>query len=387
MSVTAAAGFAAGGLACGIKPAGELDLALLTATEGTIGSAVFTTNRAAAAPVTVSKDNLSEGPGVRAVALNSGCANAGTGDDGIAAARTTVAAAAAAVGCPPNEVLVCSTGGIGKILEVDKIATGIEALAAQLSPDVAGGSAAATAIMTTDTVPKEASHRTAGFTVGGMAKGAGMVRPDMATMLVVLTTDAVVDPTVLDRALRSAVDESFHALNIDGCPSTNDTVILLASGASGFGPTPADLTAATTKVCWDLANQLAADAEGSSRVVTVDIIGAVDAATARRAGRLVTDSALVRSAFFGGDPNWGRLLGALGATEIAFDPNEFGVAYEGIAVAAGGREVAHDADALHEAIAEGDFAVTMTVGRGPGSARVLTTDLTPDYVNFNAEYS
>jgi glutamate N-acetyltransferase/amino-acid N-acetyltransferase len=387
MSVTAAAGFAAGGFACGIKPDGQLDLAVVTAVAGTIGAAVFTTNRAAAAPVVVSRSNLADGPSVRAVVVNSGCANAGTGDEGIAAALTTVAAVAADVGCDPDEVLVCSTGGIGKPLEVDKVVAGLASLIPHVASSPGSGTSAAEAIMTTDTVPKETLYRGGSFTVGGMAKGAGMVRPDMATMLVVVTTDAVVRPAQLREALQAAVDESFHALNIDGCPSTNDTVILLASGSSGVVPSPAELTTAVGRVCWDLANQLAADAEGASRVVTIDVVGAPDSATARRAGRLVCDSALVRSAFYGGDPNWGRLLGALGAGDIEFDPDEFGIAYEGVAVAEDGREVSHDPAALHAGIAEGDFTVTMTIGRGPGSARVLTTDLTPEYVNFNAEYS
>ena len=214
-----------------------------------------------------------------------------------------------------------------------------------------------------------------------------MVRPDMATMLVVVTTDAVANAQVLDGALRAAVDQSFHALNIDGCPSTNDTVILLASGASGVAPDEKALTEAVSAVCWDLANQLAADAEGASRVVMVDVVGADTDAAARAAGRLVTDSALVKSAFYGGDPNWGRLLGALGATELQFDPQLFGVAYEGIDIARSGAAVEHDGQALHEAIATGDFTVTMTIGDGPGRARVITTDLTPEYVTFNAEYS
>jgi glutamate N-acetyltransferase / amino-acid N-acetyltransferase len=220
-----------------------------------------------------------------------------------------------------------------------------------------------------------------------MAKGAGMVRPDLATMLVVVTTDAIVSAETLDSALRDAVDESFHALNIDGCPSTNDTVIALASGASGITPQPAALTDAMARVCWDLANQLAADAEGASRVVTIEVIGARTDALARAAGRLVADSALVRSAFFGGDPNWGRLLGALGATDFDFDPDRFGIAYEGIDIARDGVAVDHDGQALHEAIVTGNFTVTMTLGAGPGSARVITTDLTPEYVTFNAEYS
>jgi glutamate N-acetyltransferase/amino-acid N-acetyltransferase len=387
MSVTAPVGFAATGLACGIKPSGVLDLALVVGSVDGIGAAVFTTNRAAAAPVKVSRRHLAAGPRVRAVVLNSGCANAGTGETGTANARASAAVVANALDCDIEDVLVCSTGGIGKPLPVGLVLEGIVDAVPLLATDAESATAAARAIMTTDTVAKESVHRGDRFAVGGMAKGAGMIRPEMATMLVILTTDAKADSDVLDRALRDAVEESFHALNVDGCPSTNDTVILLASGESGVQPTAAQLTDAVKAVCWDLTNQLAADAEGASRVVTVEVRGATDDATARRAGRLVTDSALVRSAFFGGDPNWGRLLGALGATDVEFDPDDFGVAYNGISIAKGGVAVAHDGDALHEAIAEGDFAVTMTIGSGPGNATVITTDLTPQYVTFNAEYS
>ncbi len=324
---------------------------------------------------------------MRAVVLNSGCANAATGTGGLSDARAMINAAASAVGCSHEQVLVCSTGGIGQPLPTKTVVEGIIDAGGQLSSTAEAGARAARAIMTTDTVPKESASAGDGFTVGGMAKGAGMVRPDMATMLVVLTTDAAADPVRLDRTLRAAVDQSFHALNIDGCPSTNDTVILLASGTSGAQPDEAALTAAVTEVCWDLASQLAADAEGASRVVTVEVVGANSDALAREAGRLVSDSALVKSAFFGGDPNWGRLLGALGASDFEFDPDEFGVAYNGIDIARDGVAVAHDARGLHETIATGDFTVTMTVGSGTGSARVITTDLTPEYVNFNAEYS
>ncbi len=272
-------------------------------------------------------------------------------------------------------------------LPVSRVLNGVASAVPMVGTSAGDATAAATAIMTTDSVPKESTHTAEGFTVGGMAKGAGMMRPDMATMLVVLTTDAVVEPAELDRALRTAVDASFHALNIDGCPSTNDTVILLASGDSEVRPEPDLFTEAVSTVCWDLANQLAADAEGASRVVTIEVLGAADSAEARRAGRLVADSALVRAAFFGGDPNWGRLLGALGATDVKFNPADFGIAYEGIDIARNGVAVAHDGQALHQAIATGDFSVTMTIGSGPGEARVITTDLTPDYVTFNAEYS
>ena len=387
MSVTAPVGFTAAGLASGIKPSGALDLALIVGDVAGIGAAVFTTNRAAAAPVVLSRKHLAASPRVRAVVLNSGCANAGTGETGAANARASAAVVATALDCDVEDVLVCSTGGIGKPLPVGLVLKGIADAVPRLSTEAAAATAAARAIMTTDTVPKESVHRRDGFSVGGMAKGAGMIRPDMATMLVVLATDAKADPEVLDKALRDSVEESFHALNVDGCPSTNDTVIMLASGASGVQPSAADLTEAVREVCWDLTNQLAADAEGASRVVTLEVRGTLDDTTARRAGRLVTDSALVRSAFYGGDPNWGRLLGALGATDIEFDPHEFGVAYDGIAIAGAGVAVTHDSDALHQAIAEGDFTVTMTIGSGPGRATVITTDLTPEYVTFNAEYS
>ena len=387
MSVTAPRGFRATGVAAGIKPDGKLDLALVVGDTDLVAAAVFTTNQAAAAPVQVSREQLANGKSMRAVVLNSGGANAGTGGRGNADARATINATASAVECSHKEVLVCSTGGIGKVLPIRNVINGISAAARQLEASAEAGSLAARAIMTTDTVPKESTFAGDGFVVGGMAKGAGMVRPDMATMLVVVTTDAVVDSAELDAALRTAVDESFHALNIDGCPSTNDTVILLASGASGTHPGPDALTAAITAVCWDLANQLAADAEGASRVVTINVVGAATDALARRAGRIVADSALVRSAFYGGDPNWGRLLGALGASSVEFDPATFGIAYNGIDIARNGIAVAHDGQALHDAIATGDFTVTMTVGNGPGEARVITTDLTPDYVTFNAEYS
>jgi len=387
VSVTAPEGFEAVGVASGIKSSGALDLALVVAAPGTIGAAVFTTNRAAAAPVTVSRNHLAAGPLVRAVVLNSGCANAGTGEPGIADANATVAAVAAEIGCATEEVLICSTGAIGPALPMDQLLFGITAAVPMLETGAEAGTRAATAIMTTDTIPKESRYRGGSFTVGGMAKGAGMVRPDMATMLVVLTTDAVAEPPELDQALRLAVDESFHALNIDGCPSTNDTVILLASAKSEVTPSLEELTEGIRRVCWDLTNQLAADAEGASRVVTMTVSGAADDTTARLAGRAITDSTLVRSAFFGGDPNWGRLFGALGATHIDFDPASFGVAYAGIDVAKDGVAVPHDRVALHELIADGDFEVAVTVGRGSGSATIITTDLTPDYVTFNAEYS
>jgi glutamate N-acetyltransferase/amino-acid N-acetyltransferase len=242
-------------------------------------------------------------------------------------------------------------------------------------------------MMTTDTVPKETVFRGEGFTVGGMAKGAGMVRPDMATMLAVLTTDAVAEAAELQTALEAAVDESFHALNIDGCPSTNDAVIALASGVSGFRPTPTHLADGLAAAARDLAAQLAADAEGASRVITIEVSGAPNAATARRAGRHIADSALVRASFYGGDPNWGRVVGALGAAAVDFDPRRVDVAYGGVTVATQGVAAPFDETALLATLATGDFTVSISIGDGPGRAEVLTTDLTPEYVRFNGERS
>jgi glutamate N-acetyltransferase/amino-acid N-acetyltransferase len=387
VSITAAAGFEAAGLACGIKASGAADLALIRATPGTVGAAVLTVNRAAAAPVELSRRHLAAGATIRAVVLNSGCANAATGLPGDRDALDTAAAVAAVVGCPIEDVLVCSTGGIGSRLPMPSLLSGIEVAHRALGATPRHGRDAATAIMTTDTVPKESTVAGSGFVVGGMAKGAGMVRPDLATMLVVVTTDAVVAPDRLDGALRIAVDGSFHELDIDGCPSTNDTVIVLASGASGVEPDLPELTDTLSRVCRELTEQLAADAEGAGRVVTLEVRGAVDDATARRAGRAVADSALVRAAFYGGDPNWGRLLAALGATDIDFDPGEFGVAYNGAAVARNGVATDLDRATLAATLREGAITVTMTIGTGPGSSRIVTTDLTPEYVIFNAEYS
>ncbi len=388
MSVTGPAGFRAAGVACGIKERGVLDLALVAAAEPVPAAAVFTVNRAAAAPVRLSREHLAAGRGVRGVLLNSGCANAGTGAAGSAAARASAAAAAGHLGGNATEVLVASTGPIGPQLPFDLVLDGIGHAVAALASSPEAGRAAAEAIMTTDTVPKEAFLAApAGYAVGGMAKGAGMIRPDMATMLAVLTTDAAVPAPLLDTALRVAVDETFHALDIDGCASTNDTVVVLASGKSGVTPTLQGLAESLTTVAADLARQLAADAEGADRVVTIDVTGAADAATARNAGRAIADSALVRASFYGGDPNWGRLLGALGASGIDFDPAAVSIAYQGIVVATGGSGAAHDERALLERLGEGDFTVEVTIGDGPGAGRVLTTDLTPAYVRLNGERS
>jgi len=385
VSVTAAAGFRAAGVSAGIKASGTRDLALVVAERPVPAAAVFTTSRAAAPPVDVSRRRIAGGR-ARAVLLNSGCANAGTGAAGRAAAETTTAAVASALGCPPGEVLVCSTGPIGSRLPVEGMVAAVPDLLGDLGADGAAGNRAATAILTTDSRTKEAAVAGDGWALGGMAKGAGMLRPDMATMLAVLTTDAAVDAPALDLALRRAVATTFNSLNVDGCQSTNDTVVLLASGAAAVTPAPDELAAAVESVCRSLAESMAADAEGASRVVHVEVAGAAGDLDARRLGLAVADSALVRASFYGADPNWGRVLAALGVAGVPLDPDAVSISYEGVEVCRAGVGVGVDEDALSARLA-GDFAVRVVVGEGPGRAVVVTTDLTPDYVRFNGERS
>jgi glutamate N-acetyltransferase/amino-acid N-acetyltransferase len=386
VSVTAPKGFTAAGISAGIKSHGTLDVAVVAAEHPIPAAAVFTTNMAAAAPVRLSRKNLAAGPTARAVVLNSGCANAATGKRGAAVAELTANRTAELLSCDPEDVLLCSTGTIGTHLAPEAITAGVVDAVAALGADDVHANAAARAIMTTDSEPKEVTVEGGGFTVGGMAKGAGMIRPDMATMLAVLTTDAVVAAPVLDRALRTAVDHSFHALNVDGCPSTNDTVIVMASGASGVSPEPDDLAAALTNAAVDLVRLIAADAEGAGRVVTIAVTGAASDVAARRIGRSVADSVLVRSSFYGADPNWGRVVGALGEVDEEVDFGDLTIAFAGTTMVRGGIGVQVDEDAVSGAMS-GDFGVTICVGNGPGTARVFTTDLTPDYVRFNAERS
>ncbi len=384
VSVTAPLGFTAAGVAAGIKADGALDLALVVVDGPAVGAGVFTTNRAAAAPVRLSRIHLATDPAVRAVVLNSGCANAATGVEGVAAAELMADQVARLLGCVGERVLVCSTGPIGTELPTAEVASGIARAVGALEPD--GGRDAAAAILTTDKVTKEVVVHGDGFTVGGMAKGAGMVRPDMATMLAVLTTDAAVTPEDLDEALRIAVDHSFHSLNIDGCPSTNDCVIAVASQASGVRPDPLDLAAALTAAAGSLASQLAADAEGASRVVALSVSGTTDDTVARDLGRAVVDSALVRASFYGGDPNWGRIIGAIGSAGVPVAMDQIRISFEQVVVAEHGVGTGVDEDAVADLL-DGDFGVEIVVGEGPGHARVLTTDLTPEYVRFNGERS
>jgi glutamate N-acetyltransferase/amino-acid N-acetyltransferase len=386
VSVVAAEGFRAAGVASGIKDTG-LDLSVIIAAEPCSAAGVFTTNQVCAAPVTVSRAHLEVSDAIRGVVINSGCANAATGSQGMENAETMTLLMASAIGATGSEILVCSTGTIGPQLPMDRIAAGVGEAVATSGSEPTDGANAARGILTTDTVIKEAVIAKDGWTIGGMAKGSGMIRPNMATMIAVVTTDAVANSGSLEQALVVAADGSFNSLNIDGCESTNDTVLVLASGASGVTPSKKDLTEALKEVCRSLAMQMAADAEGASRIVTIGITGAADDASARHLGRLITDSALVRSSFFGGDVNWGRIMGALGTAKTLIDPDATAIAYEGVTVFEGGMGTEFDEVSLLASIEAGDFHIDIDLGLGGGIASIVTTDLTPEYVAFNGERS
>jgi glutamate N-acetyltransferase/amino-acid N-acetyltransferase len=372
-------------MACGIKDSGQPDLALVATAEGraVTAAAVFTTNRACAAPVQVSRRHLA-GTGGRAAAvvLNSGNANAATGVPGLEAAAASCAGVAAALGCDAAEVLVCSTGLIGIPMDAAPIVGASARLVAGTTADAAGGERAARAIMTTDTRSKQTSIDGGGFTVGGMAKGAAMLAPDMATMLAVLTTDAEVDEPGLRAALGAAVDRSFNSLSVDGCTSTNDTVIVLAGGSAG--PVPADaLAAALAAGCLDLASQMAMDAEGATKLVRVTVTGAASEAEARAAARKVAQSQLCKCSWYGQDPYWGRVASELGSAGVAYDHDRLAVAYGGVTVARGGVSVAHGADAIAGVMASREIDLTADLGLGGGRWTILTNDLTHGYVDEN----
>jgi glutamate N-acetyltransferase/amino-acid N-acetyltransferase len=385
MSVVAPAGFVAAGVACGIKQDGAADLALVAADDGApvAAAGVFTQNLVVAAPVTVSRRHLAATGGqAAAVVLSSGNANAGTGARGEADAERMCALVAAGVGTTPESVLVCSTGLIGYELPMDRLATGIPALAAARGAGAAHGAAAAEAIMTTDTRCKQTVVRGDGFVVGGMAKGAAMLAPNMATMLAVLTTDALVDPDALRNVLQVGVADSFNAMTIDGCTSTNDTVLLLANGRAGR-PDPDTFAAAVAEACFDLASQMVGDAEGHTKVVTVRVTGAASDDDARRAARKVAESQLVKCSWFGGDPYWGRIVSDLGTAGVKLDPAALTIAYGGTVISRGCVAVDHDAAALADHMAGEHLDLHCDLGVGDGAARVLTNDLTYGYIDEN----
>jgi glutamate N-acetyltransferase/amino-acid N-acetyltransferase len=382
VSVTAAAGFLAGGLAAGLKSNGRSDLALVVNSgPHDAAAAVFTSNRVKAAPVVWSEQVLSDGR-IRAVILNSGGANACTGPEGFADTHRTAELVADAVGVGAVDVAVCSTGLIGIRLPMDKLAAGIDHLATQLSGD--GGVAAAEAIMTTDSVTKQASYADEGWSIGGMAKGAGMLAPGLATMLVVLTTDAVVAPELLHDQLADACERSFDRIDSDGCMSTNDTVILMSSGESRVRPTAADFQAALTETCQDLAQQLVADAEGAAHTIAIEVQHAASEQDAVQVGRAIARSNLFKCAVFGQDPNWGRVLAAIGTTAADFEPDRIDVAFNGVQVCRDG-SIGEPRELVD--LSGHDVHVEVNLRNGPHSATIWTNDLTYDYVKENAEYS
>ena len=383
MSVTTAKGFSAAGVVAGLKSSGTRDLALVQ-NRGplTAAAAVFTTNRCKANPVLWSEQVIADGV-VSAIVLNSGGANCYTGSQGFQTTHATAEAVGAALGVSAGDVLVCSTGLIGEQLDVEKLTAGVAQAATALAGD--SGLGAAQAIMTTDTRPKQAERVSpAGWSVGGMAKGAGMLAPGLATMLVVITTDAVLDSTQLGTALRAATRVTFDRLDSDGCMSTNDTVALLGSGASGVAPDPAEFALALTDVCRSLAKQLQEDAEGASHDVTIEVVNARTEDDAVTVGRAVSRSNLFKAAIFGNDPNWGRVLAAVGTTDAAFDPYGIDVAINGVQVCTAG-----EPDQPRDLVDLTPRAVHILIDlhAGDETAAILTNDLTHDYVHENSAYS
>ncbi len=380
MSVTYPRGFRATGVAAGLKSSGAADVAVVIS-EGPRWEAagVFTSNRIQAAPVLWSRQVLTDGR-LRAVVLNSGGANACTGPEGFADTHHTAEAVAEALGVGPIDVAVCSTGLIGERLDMGRLLPGVRHAIA--SADSEGGQRAAEAIMTTDSVPKTATFE-AGYRIGGMAKGAGMLAPGMATMLSVVTTDVVIGSQELDAALREAVSTTFDRVDADGCMSTNDTVIVLASGASGVVADDGFLPA-LTQVCADLSRQLAADAEGASKLIDVTVVGCASQQDAVTVGRAVARSALFKCAMYGEDPNWGRVLSAVGTTDATFDPLHVDVAINGVTVCrdSGPGEPRESVD-----LSGRDIEVVVDLHAGSESATIVTTDLTTEYVHENSAYS
>ena len=387
MSVTAPQGFRASGVTAGIKASGKPDVALVV-NDGPldVAAGVFTTNRFRAAPVLWSEQVVKDGA-LRAAILNSGGANACTGPEGFADTHHTaehvaqvVTAAGTEIG--PGEVAVCSTGLIGERLPMEKLLAGIDAATAALSVD--GGPDAAVSIMTTDTVPKTAQVTTGGYSIGGMAKGAGMLAPALATMLVVVTTDAVIDAEQADQALRIATSLTFDRIDSDGCMSTNDTVLLLASGASGVSPDLASFADTLTEVCGDLARQLIGDAEGASKDIEIAVTQAATEADALEVARAIARSNLLKCAIHGEDPNWGRILSAAGTTQAAFEADRVDVAINGVWVCRGGG-VGDSRDLVD--MSGRVVRIDVALAAGEAAATVWTNDLTADYVHENSAYS
>lgn len=382
MSVTAAQGFRAAGVAAGLKTTGASDVALVV-NDGPldVAAAVYTTNRCKAHPVLWSERVTANGT-ARAVVLNSGGANCYTGPAGFQTTHHTAELVAELLDAAPIDVVVCSTGLIGVGFSRDKLLAGVRDAHSLLSDD--GGADAARAMMTTDTVHKQAHVARDGFTVGGMAKGAGMLAPGLATMLVVITTDAKIDRKVADNALQHAVSQSFNRLDSDGCMSTNDTVALMVSGASGVSPNAEVFTEALTQVCSDLTAQLLRDAEGSDHDISINVVGAATEDDALEVGRSIARNNLFKAAIFGKDPNWGRILAAVGTTSAAFDPFDLDVSFNGVRVCQGS---VPDADPSNVTFDNRDVHIVIDLKSGPHTATIWTNDLTHAYVHENSAYS
>ncbi len=386
MSVTAAKGFVAGGVHCGIRKGGKRDLALVRSLVPATGTAMFTTNRFLAAPVVVSREHL-ELAQPQAVVANSGVANAATGEQGVADARATAVETARLLGIEPEEVIVLSTGVIGAPLPLEKVISGIQKAALHLSRW--GGATSAEAIMTTDTRPKEAIAEGTGFVVGGMSKGSGMIHPNLATMLAVITTDYPLEPGEAIEFLRPAVDTSFNAITVDGECSTNDTVVLLANGASEIERTPAtdaEFALCIRKVCGELAKLIVADGEGMTVLAEIRVSGAANEAEARAIAERVATSPLVKTALHGHDANWGRIAAAAGSAKYnggyaQLDPDKLSITIDAV-------QVLHDGTPTGDEpiLANGHCAIELDLALGTGSANYLTTDLSYDYVRINADY-
>jgi glutamate N-acetyltransferase / amino-acid N-acetyltransferase len=386
MSVTAAKSFVASGVACGIRKNGRRDVAIVRSLVPATGAAMFTTNRFLAAPVVVSREHL-ELKQPQAIVANSGVANAATGDQGVADARATAVETARMLGLEPEEVIVLSTGVIGAPLPMEKLLNGVREAALHLSHT--GGATSAEAIMTTDTRPKEALAPGTGFSVGGMAKGSGMIHPNMATMLAVITTDYPLEAGEAIDFLRPAVDASFNAISVDGECSTNDAVVLLANGASGIERTPAsdeEFASCIRKVCGELAKLIVADGEGMTVLAQIAVRGATDEAEARAIAERVATSPLVKTALHGHDANWGRIAAAAGSAKFnggyaQLDPDKLSITIDAVQVLLDGTPTGDE-----PVLTNGHCSIELDLALGDGAANYLTTDLSYDYVRINADY-
>ena len=386
--VSATPGILASGIAAGLKPSGSLDMALVAAPGPVAAAAVQTSNQVTAAPVQVTARHIANAR-ARAVLLNAGSANVCTGPDGLTLAEESARVTAAALGCDPSDVLLCSTGVIGVPIPAQPFLDGIPRLVAELSPD--GGDDAAEAIRTTDTYAKQAAYRVDDWAgscvVGGMVKGSGMIAPEMATMLCVVTTDAPVGGAVLRATIRDVVARTFNRISVDDCMSTNDAVIVLATGSASAPPSLAAFAEGLTAVCTSLAEQLVRDGEGAKKLVRIRVTGARSESDAVAVGRAIARSALVRTAIAGEDPNWGRIMAAMGAGPVPFEPDRVSITFGGVTVCRFGVVTSFDHGHAVAALRGREVTLTVDLGLADSSATFLTCDLTHDYITINAEYT